>query len=299
MNAFWSMSFCELRIGVIDNHRVEWILYVWDNVPNVSKTSLWHKIHVHRWSILFLLHLAYWNTLMILPFCISTPPIPTPKAIVSTSNTKSKFGNASTSALVSFSLINSKLSSWCWPQVNLLFYMQSVIGYMSPEMFDEPQIKGSKPMETPHLMYICRYGQSRIAWTFFWSTVMPYELITNPCKTSWLVRKSYFEMYQMLYHHISPIKGLNTWFINLMNMLGALHKPNDITSHSYKPSLILKVVFHSFPCLTVIGWYPLFKSSLEHTLEPVSLSTISSNLGIENMHLIVILLIALLYMHML
>jgi hypothetical protein len=44
-----------------------------------------------------------------------------------------------------------------------------------------------------------------------------------------------------------PIYGLSTSFISLMNVLGAFVNPNGITNHSYKPSLVLKVVFPSFP----------------------------------------------------
>jgi hypothetical protein len=32
-----------------------------------------------------------------------------------------------------------------------------------------------------------------------------------------------------------PMNSLRTSFINLMKVLGAFVKPNDITSHSYKP----------------------------------------------------------------
>ena len=41
------------------------------------------------------------------------------------------------------------------------------------------------------------------------------------------------------------MKGLSTWFINLMNVLGALVNPKGITNHSYSPNFVLKVVFHS------------------------------------------------------
>ena len=39
----------------------------------------------------------------------------------------------------------------------------------------------------------------------------------------------------------------STWFISLIDVLGALVKPKGITNHSYRPSLVLKVVFHSSP----------------------------------------------------
>ena len=46
-----------------------------------------------------------------------------------------------------------------------------------------------------------------------------------------------------------PMKGLKTWCISRMKVLGALVKPNGMTNHSYKPILILKGVFHSSPNL--------------------------------------------------
>ena len=48
------------------------------------------------------------------------------------------------------------------------------------------------------------------------------------------------------------MKALKTWFINLMNVLGALNKPKGMTNHSYKPALVLNVVFHSSPFLILI-----------------------------------------------
>jgi hypothetical protein len=41
------------------------------------------------------------------------------------------------------------------------------------------------------------------------------------------------------------VKGLNTSSINLMKVVGAFIKPKGMTSHSKRPSLDLKVVFHA------------------------------------------------------
>jgi len=49
-----------------------------------------------------------------------------------------------------------------------------------------------------------------------------------------------------------PIKGLNTWFINLMKVLGAMDRPNGITNHSYWPPLVFKAGFYSSPSLVLI-----------------------------------------------
>jgi hypothetical protein len=41
------------------------------------------------------------------------------------------------------------------------------------------------------------------------------------------------------------VKGLNTSSINLMKFVGAFVKTKSMTSHSKRPSLDLKVVFHT------------------------------------------------------
>jgi hypothetical protein len=41
------------------------------------------------------------------------------------------------------------------------------------------------------------------------------------------------------------VKGINTSSINLMKVTGAFVKPKGMTSHSKRPSLDLKVVFHT------------------------------------------------------
>jgi hypothetical protein len=41
------------------------------------------------------------------------------------------------------------------------------------------------------------------------------------------------------------MKGLITSFLNLMKVVGAFVKPKGMTNHSKRPSLDLKVVFHT------------------------------------------------------
>jgi hypothetical protein len=41
------------------------------------------------------------------------------------------------------------------------------------------------------------------------------------------------------------VKGLNTSSINLMKMVSAFVQPKGMTNHSKRPSLDLKVVFHT------------------------------------------------------
>jgi hypothetical protein len=41
------------------------------------------------------------------------------------------------------------------------------------------------------------------------------------------------------------MKGLNTSSINIMKGVGAFVKPKGMTSHSKRPSLDLKIVFHT------------------------------------------------------
>jgi hypothetical protein len=41
------------------------------------------------------------------------------------------------------------------------------------------------------------------------------------------------------------VKGLNTSSINLMKVVGAFVNPKSMTNHSKRPSLDLKVVFHT------------------------------------------------------
>ena len=94
-----------------------------------------------------------------------------------------------------------------------------------------------------------------------------------------------------------PMCDLNTWFIVRMKVVEALDRPNGITTHSNKPSFVLKSVFHSSPSLILIWWYPLRRSILEKTLAPDKQSSKSSILGSGYRYFTVTLLIALESMH--
>lgn len=99
------------------------------------------------------------------------------------------------------------------------------------------------------------------------------------------------------------LKCHNVSFISLMNVAGALHGPNGKTRHSYRSSLVLKVVFHS-PTSSIwisiwIWWYPQRNSNLENTEDPWIQWRISLNLDIEKWYLTIILLIARLSIHIL
>ena len=50
------------------------------------------------------------------------------------------------------------------------------------------------------------------------------------------------------------MKGHITSFISLIKFAGALHKPKGIPNHSYKPCLILNVVFHISSALILTLW---------------------------------------------
>ena len=90
-----------------------------------------------------------------------------------------------------------------------------------------------------------------------------------------------------------------TWFMRCRNVLGALERPNDMTSRSWRPSFVLKAIFHLYHGLMGSWWYPLFKSIVENILEPSIMSNISSSLGMGKWYLIVILLISQLSTHIL
>ena len=87
--------------------------------------------------------------------------------------------------------------------------------------------------------------------------------------------------------------------MSLIKVLGALESPNGITSHSKRPSFVLKAVFHSSPGLILIWRYPLLKSILEKISAPPSWSRRSLILGMGNLYFTAILLIALLSTHIL
>jgi hypothetical protein len=78
--------------------------------------------------------------------------------------------------------------------------------------------------------------------------------------------------------------------INLINILGAFVGPNDMTNHSYKPYLALKVIFHSSPSFILILWYQLFKSILEKIHATYNSFNMSSSLGIRCLYFTVMLL---------
>jgi hypothetical protein len=50
------------------------------------------------------------------------------------------------------------------------------------------------------------------------------------------------------------VKGLNTSSINLMKVAGAFVKPKGMTTHSKRPSLGLKDVFHTLVGLMGSWW---------------------------------------------
>jgi hypothetical protein len=83
-------------------------------------------------------------------------------------------------------------------------------------------------------------------------------------------------------------------FIYLMNALGAFVRPKGITSHSYNPYLVLKVIFHSSP-----SFIPLFKSIFVKIHDPCNSSNLSSSLGMGCLYFTVMLLIALQSTHFL
>lgn len=82
-----------------------------------------------------------------------------------------------------------------------------------------------------------------------------------------------------------------------IKVLEAFERPNDITSHSKRPTLVLKAIFHSLPGLIRIWWYPLFRSILENKEAPPNWSRRSLILGIGNLYLIVNLFMAQLSTH--
>ena len=90
---------------------------------------------------------------------------------------------------------------------------------------------------------------------------------------------------------------LNTWFIVCMKVVGALDRPNGITTHSNKLTFVLKKIFYSSPSLILIWWYPLRRSILEKTLAPDKQYSNSSILGSGYWYLTIILLIDLESMH--
>jgi hypothetical protein len=57
-----------------------------------------------------------------------------------------------------------------------------------------------------------------------------------------------------IYHYKKLVKGLNTSSINIMKVDGAFVKSNGMTNHSKRPSLDLKVIFHTSVGLMGTCW---------------------------------------------
>lgn len=153
-------------------------------------------------------------------------------------------------------------------------------------------------METPTCPIVLGVGQSWIASILELSTSIPLEETTKPKKTNLSLAKEDFRRFAKSCssrridntcfnlikwcHQVKKtthfsIRGLNTWFINLRKVEGALDSPNDMTNHSYRPTLVLKAVFYSSPGDMQIWWYQLRRSIFENIVEQLSLSNMSSS----------------------
>lgn len=87
-----------------------------------------------------------------------------------------------------------------------------------------------------------------------------------------------------------PMKGLRTCVITLIKILGEFEMPNGITNHSYKPSFVLKAVFHSSPGQILILWKALYRSILEMIVATAIKSNMSSSLKMGKRYFTMILL---------
>ena len=96
-----------------------------------------------------------------------------------------------------------------------------------------------------------------------------------------------------VHHHKFPMKGIRTSFMTCIQVLRALDKPKSMTSDSYNAYLVLKAIFRSSPSFILIWWYTLLWSILEKTVDLCNSSSISSNRGIENLCLMVMLFMVL------
>ena len=91
------------------------------------------------------------------------------------------------------------------------------------------------------------------------------------------------------------------WVMTLMNVLGAFDNLKGMTNHSYNPSLILKVIFHS----SLRGYESDVYVTKVHFQKklgsdgPTIMSNKSSSLGMGNLYLTVIRLMARLSTHIL
>lgn len=93
------------------------------------------------------------------------------------------------------------------------------------------------------------------------------------------------------------MNDFKTWCINRTKVPSTFERPSGMTSHSYKPSLVLKAIFYSSPGRIRIWWYLLCKSILEKILNPTSISNKLVSLRMGNRYITVILLMAWLFKH--
>ena len=70
-----------------------------------------------------------------------------------------------------------------------------------------------------------------------------------------------------------------TWSMSRWKVAGALTSPNGSTVYSYKPHRDWKAVWCQSLSATLTWWYAYMRSILEYTMEPPSLSNISSMMG--------------------
>jgi len=71
----------------------------------------------------------------------------------------------------------------------------------------------------------------------------------------------------------------NTSFVNHINFIGALHKPKDMTNHSYKRCFFMKTIFQVSSSLTRTWWYIDLRCSLVKYLACYNWCNKSSILG--------------------
>ena len=78
-----------------------------------------------------------------------------------------------------------------------------------------------------------------------------------------------------------------TWSMSHWNVAGALTSPNGSTVYSYKPHRDWKAVRCWSLSATLTWWYACVRSIFEYTVEPPSLSNISSMWGIGYLSMII------------
>ena len=86
---------------------------------------------------------------------------------------------------------------------------------------------------------------------------------------------------------ISQANPLNTVSISRWKVEGALHKPNGMTTNSYKPEWVAKAVFSIDPGAIFTCQYPDLRSNVEKYRECESMSIESSILGRGNTSILV------------